>query len=83
MSSSILKFYILYIIIFLHNIFIYIYIQNPYDNVGNYLQPQPFGSVVDEVKNNENENNCTFLPAVISKCEEYAATTTDKQKPPD
>ena len=28
--------------------------QNPYNNVGKYLQPQPFGSVVDEVKNNEN-----------------------------
>ena len=29
-------------------------IQNPYNNVGNYLPPQPFGSVVDNVKNNEN-----------------------------
>ena len=29
-------------------------IQNPYNNVGNYLPPQPFGSVVDKVKNNEN-----------------------------
>ena len=29
-------------------------IQNPYNNVGIYLPPQPFGSVVDNVKNNEN-----------------------------
>jgi len=29
-------------------------IQNPYNNVGIYLPPQPFGSVVDKVKNNEN-----------------------------
>ena len=29
-------------------------IQNPFDNVGNSLPPQPFGSVVDQVKNNEN-----------------------------
>ena len=29
-------------------------IQNPYNNVGNYLLPQPFASVNDEVKNNEN-----------------------------
>ena len=29
-------------------------IQNPYNNVGNYLLPQPFGSVVDNVKKNEN-----------------------------
>ena len=29
-------------------------IQNPYNNVGNYLPPQPFASVVDKVKNNEN-----------------------------
>ena len=31
-------------------------IQNPYNNVENYneLPPQPFGSVVDQVKNNEN-----------------------------
>ena len=29
-------------------------IQNPYNNVGNYLPPQPFASVVDNVKNNEN-----------------------------
>ena len=29
-------------------------LRNPYNNVGNYLPPQPFGSVVDQVKNNEN-----------------------------
>ena len=29
-------------------------IRNPYNNVGNVLPPQPFGSVVDHVKNNEN-----------------------------
>ena len=29
-------------------------IQNPFNNVGNSLPPQPFGSVVDQVKNNEN-----------------------------
>ncbi len=29
-------------------------IRNPYNNVGNVLPPQPFGSVVDQVKNNEN-----------------------------
>ena len=29
-------------------------IQNPYNNVGKYLPPQPFASVVDKVKNNEN-----------------------------
>ena len=29
-------------------------IRNPYNNVGIYLPPQPFGSVVDKVKNNEN-----------------------------
>ena len=28
--------------------------QNPYNNVANYLLPQPFASVVDKVKNNEN-----------------------------
>jgi hypothetical protein len=28
--------------------------RNPYNNVGNVLPPQPFGSVVDKVKNNEN-----------------------------
>ena len=29
-------------------------IQNPFNNVGNSLPPQPFGSVVGQVKNNEN-----------------------------
>ena len=29
-------------------------LRNPYNNVGNVLPPQPFGSVVDHVKNNEN-----------------------------
>ena len=29
-------------------------LRNPYNNVGNDLPPQPFGSVVDQVKNNEN-----------------------------
>ena len=29
-------------------------LRNPYNNVGNFLPPQPFGSVVDQVKNNEN-----------------------------
>jgi len=29
-------------------------IQNPFNNVGSSLPPQPFGSVVDQVKNNEN-----------------------------
>ena len=29
-------------------------LRNPYNNVGNSLPPQPFGSVVDQVKNNEN-----------------------------
>ena len=29
-------------------------IQNPYNNVGIYFPTQPFGSVNDEVKNNEN-----------------------------
>ena len=29
-------------------------LRNPYNNVGNYLPPQPFGSVVNQVKNNEN-----------------------------
>jgi len=29
-------------------------ISNPYNNIGSVLPPQPFGSVVDEVKNNEN-----------------------------
>ena len=29
-------------------------IRNPYNNIGSVLPPQPFGSVVDEVKNNEN-----------------------------
>ena len=29
-------------------------LRNPYNNVGNNLPPQPFGSVVDQVKNNEN-----------------------------
>ena len=29
-------------------------IQNPFNNVGSFLPPQPFGSVVDQVKNNEN-----------------------------
>jgi hypothetical protein len=29
-------------------------IKNPYNNIGSFLPPQPFGSVVDEVKNNEN-----------------------------
>ena len=29
-------------------------IRNPYNNVGNVLPPQPFGSVVDQVKNKEN-----------------------------
>ncbi len=28
--------------------------QNPFNNVGNSLPPQPFGSVVDQLKNNEN-----------------------------
>ena len=35
-------------------IYIYINIQNPYNNVGKCLLPQPFGSVNDELKNNEN-----------------------------
>ncbi len=29
-------------------------IQNPFNNVGNSLPPQPFGSVVNQFKNNEN-----------------------------
>jgi len=29
-------------------------LRNPYNNIGSFLPPQPFGSVVDEVKNNEN-----------------------------
>ena len=29
-------------------------LRNPYNNVGTSLPPQPFGSVVDQVKNNEN-----------------------------
>ena len=29
-------------------------IQNPYNSVGNYLPSQPFGSVNDKVKKNEN-----------------------------
>ena len=29
-------------------------LRNPYNNVGNVLPPQPFGSVIDQVKNNEN-----------------------------
>ena len=29
-------------------------LRNPYNNVGNVLPPQPFGSVVDNLKNNEN-----------------------------
>ena len=29
-------------------------IQNPFNNVGNSLPPQPFRSVVGQVKNNEN-----------------------------
>ena len=29
-------------------------LRNPYNNIGTSLPPQPFGSVVDEVKNNEN-----------------------------
>ena len=29
-------------------------LRNPYNNVGNVLPPQPFGSVVDQVKDNEN-----------------------------
>ena len=29
-------------------------LRNPYNNVGSSLPPQPFGSVVDQVKNNEN-----------------------------
>ena len=29
-------------------------IRNPFNNVGSFLPPQPFGSVVDQVKNNEN-----------------------------
>ena len=29
-------------------------LQNPYNNVGHVLPPQPYGSVVDQVKNNEN-----------------------------
>ena len=29
-------------------------IQKSYNNVGIYLPPQPFGSVVDKVKNYEN-----------------------------
>ena len=29
-------------------------LQNPYNNVGSVLPPQPFGSVVDHIKNNEN-----------------------------
>ena len=29
-------------------------IRNPYNNVGNDLPPQPFGSVVDNIKNDEN-----------------------------
>ena len=28
-------------------------LRNPYNNVGNFLPPQPVGSVVDQVKNNE------------------------------
>jgi hypothetical protein len=30
-------------------------LRNPYNNVGNDLSQQPFGSVIDQVKNNENE----------------------------
>ena len=29
-------------------------LRNPYNNVGSSVPPQPFGSVVDQVKNNEN-----------------------------
>ncbi len=29
-------------------------IQNPFNNVGNSLPPKPFGSVVNQLKNNEN-----------------------------
>ncbi len=29
-------------------------LRNPYNNVGSILSPQPFGSVVDNLKNNEN-----------------------------
>ena len=29
-------------------------LRNPYNNIGTSLPPQPFGSVVDQVKNNEN-----------------------------
>ena len=29
-------------------------LRNPYNNVGNVLPPQPFGSVVDQLKNKEN-----------------------------
>ncbi len=29
-------------------------LRNPYNNVGNVLPQQPFGSVVDQVKKNEN-----------------------------
>ena len=29
-------------------------LRNPYNNVGNVLPPQPYGSVVDKVKDNEN-----------------------------
>ena len=29
-------------------------IQNPFNNVGSSLPPQPFGSVVNQLKNNEN-----------------------------
>ena len=29
-------------------------IQNPFNNVGSFFPPQPFGSVVDQVKNKEN-----------------------------
>ena len=29
-------------------------LRNPYNNVGSYLPPQPFGSIVDKVKDNEN-----------------------------
>jgi len=29
-------------------------LRNPYNNVGNSLPPQPYGSVVDHIKNNEN-----------------------------
>ena len=42
-------------------------LRNPYNNVGSSLPPQPFGSVVDQVKNNENvlienSNNTSTVP---------------------